>query len=59
MYKIIRKKLGGDFEIQQGQLFRVHNFERGEGQDKNNIIRQRQLTQTRKKAMVKTTWKRL
>jgi len=54
MYKIIRKKLGGDIEIQQDQLFRVHNFGRGEGQDKqHNKIKA--INTNTKKTMVKAT----
>lgn len=55
MYKVITKKLSGDFEIQQGQLFKVHNFGRGEGQDKqHNTIKT--INPNMKKTMVKATW---
>jgi hypothetical protein len=38
MYKVIRKKLGGDFEIQQGQFLRCTILGR-ERVKTNNIMR--------------------
>jgi hypothetical protein len=55
MYKVITKKLSGDFEIQQGQLFKVHNFGRGEGQEDKQHNTIKTINPNMKKTMVKAT----